>query len=272
MDSKLQLTFYKYHGTGNDFIMIDNRDGKVAFTSAKQVAQLCDRRFGIGADGLILIAPSDDHDFKMVYYNADGNEGSMCGNGGRCSVAFASFIGIVKERATFEAVDGLHEAKLLTNATGLTTIALRMNDVENVHTDNHRYEMNTGSPHLVLFTQALYDLDVYHEGKKIRYGSPYTEAGINVNFVEKKEGKIFMRTYERGVEDETWSCGTGTVAVAIAAVLEGLADERQEVHIESKGGPLSVQFKRDGNRFSNIILTGPAKQVFQGNLSIINEI
>lgn len=251
--------------------MIDNRNGKVHFNNPNQVAQLCDRRFGIGADGLILIGHSENHDFKMVYYNADGKEGSMCGNGGRCSVAFASFLGIVSNKAIFEAIDGLHEAKLLNGTTGMTTVALRMNDVEEVTAGVHRYEMNTGSPHLVLFTGELDALDVFHEGRKIRYASPYTEAGINVNFVEKRGDKIYMRTYERGVEDETWSCGTGTVAVAIAAVLEGIADENSEIHIESKGGPLSVQFKKTGNRFSNIILTGPAMQVFQGNLSIINE-
>ena len=255
-------TFYKYQGTGNDFVMLDNRLKTFDKKDTKQVAFLCDRRFGVGADGLILLENHPTADFKMVYYNADGNESSMCGNGGRCLVAFAKFLNIVKDRATFEAIDGMHDAIIEDDI-----IKLRMQDVTEVEKHTNHIFLNTGSPHHVQKEANLKGLDIKTEGAKIRYGSPYNEIGTNVNFVSKIDEVTFaVRTYERGVEAETLSCGTGVTAVALAMHYIG-ETEKNVITLQVEGGTLQVSFNKKGNAYHDIWLIGPAKQVFKGILS-----
>ncbi|WP_047546969.1 diaminopimelate epimerase [Psychroserpens sp. Hel_I_66] len=257
----MQLTFYKYQGTGNDFVMIDNRQQLFDKNDTKRIAFLCDRRFGIGADGLILLEKHDTYDFKMVYFNADGNESSMCGNGGRCITAFANFLGVIKDAATFEAIDGKHKATLKNQL-----VSLQMQDVNTIENHKTHVFLNTGSPHHVQMQDDLSDFDVYTFGKKIRYGKPYNEKGSNVNFVAKiSEEKFAVRTYERGVEDETLSCGTGVTAVALAMNYIG-ETEKNIITLQTQGGELQVSFETSGNGYKNIWLTGPATQVFKGNI------
>jgi diaminopimelate epimerase len=210
----MQLHFYKYQGTGNDFIIFDNRDNSIALTK-EQVAFLCNRRFGIGADGLMLLNSHSDYDFEMKYYNADGGESSMCGNGGRCLVKFAAERGIFKSQYRFLAIDGEHEASIENNGH----VSLKMVDVSSVQSEYNSHILNTGSPHYVEITDHVMDLDVYEKGKAIRYSDDFKKEGINVNFVELTEepDTILVRTYERGVEDETYSCGTGVTAAALVS-------------------------------------------------------
>lgn len=259
-----KIRFHKYHGTGNDFIMIDNRDQKIVFESHNDVAALCHRRFGIGADGLILLEESGSFDFRMIYYNADGREGSMCGNGGRCTVAFASYLGLISGKTTFEAVDGIHEAAILEKLENGCLVTLKMQDVGAVKKNDDHYILDTGSPHYVKFVDSVEAVDVTGEGRKIRYSGEYGERGINVNFVSVKNGIFRMRTYERGVEDETWSCGTGSVAVAIALDEEGKTSAHGPVELQTPGGTLRIEFKRNENLFTDIFLTGPAIRVYEG--------
>lgn len=258
----MKLSFYKYQGTGNDFIMIDNRQRTFDETNTKLINRLCDRRFGIGADGLILLQDHPDYDFEMVYFNADGNTSSMCGNGGRCIVAFAAFLGVIKDAATFLAADGPHEAYL---DEGI--VHLKMKDVNKIEVQHGNYFTNTGSPHYVAFVDNVETLDVYSHGKEIRYSDRFFCEGTNVNFVQKQVGNsIFVRTYERGVEDETFSCGTGVTASALAAALEGA---QSPVTIRTLGGDLQVSFDRISEQeFRSIFLIGPAEQVFEGTISI----
>ena len=257
----MQLTFYKYQGTGNDFVMIDNRQQIFDKNDTKRIAFLCDRRFGIGADGLILLENHDTADFKMVYYNADGNESSMCGNGGRCITAFAKFLGIVEDSATFEAIDGMHKATI-ENAI----VSLKMQDVFTVENHNTHVFLNTGSPHHVQIETNLKTLDIKSKGSKIRYGAPYNEAGSNVNFVFKNTNDDFsVRTYERGVEDETLSCGTGVTAVALAMHYIG-ETEKNLITLQTQGGLLNVSFEKEDKGYKNIWLIGPATQVFKGEI------
>lgn len=258
----MTLIFYKYQGTGNDFVMIDNRQNLFDKNNTKLVAFLCDRRFGVGADGLILLENHPTVDFKMVYYNADGNQSTMCGNGGRCIVAFAEFLQIVKHETTFEAIDGLHYAKL---TDGL--IHLQMKDVDTIEVFKQHQFLDTGSPHHVQFVEDLVNFDVKTEGSKIRYGQPYNKAGSNVNFVEKiNEDTFALRTYERGVEDETLSCGTGATAVAIAMHETGQSTA-STVNLNVQGGQLKVSFTKTENVYKNVMLIGPAKQVFKGEIT-----
>jgi len=263
-----KIKFYKYHGTGNDFIMIDNRSQKVVFDSPEMIAALCHRRFGIGADGLILLEESGSFDFKMKYYNSDGNEGSMCGNGGRCIVAFAHFLGVISGKTTFEAVDGLHEAELSGTEENIPVVSLKMNDVSEVIHENGASILNTGSPHYVIFCEDAESVEVVTEGKKIRYSPKYMTDGINVNFVSVKDDFFSIRTYERGVEDETFSCGTGTVAAALALESQGKTNGKELVKFETKGGFLEVSFKKTGNLYSDIHLIGPAEQVYDGSFEL----
>ena len=255
------ITFFKYQGTGNDFIIVDNRSQIIDKNNTKRIAQLCDRRFGIGADGFILLEDDNISDFKMVYYNADGNESSMCGNGGRCTVAFAKFIRIIDNAAKFMAIDGLHSAKIEND-----TVYLQMQDVSKVENYEDYLFLDTGSPHHVKLVSNLKTLDVKSTGSKIRYGQPYNEAGSNVNFVEQVSNDSFaVRTYERGVEDETLSCGTGVTAVALAMHTSGKT-KSQTLTLKTEGGELKVTFNNDDNVYNNIWLIGPATQVFKGEL------
>ena len=254
------MEFYKYQGTGNDFVMIDNRDEE--FPKAKEfIRQLCDRRFGIGGDGLILLENDPAADFKMVYYNSDGNESSMCGNGGRCIVAFAHFLDIFEDKTQFEAIDGLHEAEI---HNGI--IKLKMIDVDSIKNINGDFELNTGSPHYVTFVESVENYKVFENGNKIRNSASYCQEGINVNFVEEiSENEIFVRTYERGVENETFSCGTGATAAALVFLKD---KEQPSVKVKVLGGNLKVYAERDGEGFENIWLEGPATQVYKGKIIV----
>lgn len=255
----MQQTFFKYQGTGNDFVMIDNRFEIFDKNNTKYIAHLCDRRFGIGADGLILLENHDDLDFKMIYYNADGNESTMCGNGGRCLVAFAKELGVIKDKAIFEAIDGLHHAMIENDI-----VKLQMLDVDVVEKHENHIFLNTGSPHHVQFEEAIDDFDIKSKGAQIRYGVPYYEAGSNVNFVKKLSNTTFrVRTYERGVEDETLSCGTGVTAVALAMHYLG-ETEKNIIDLNVEGGKLQVSFDVDNGTYKNVWLIGPAKFVFKG--------
>lgn len=256
------IPFYKYQGTGNDFIIIDNRQNIIDKNDTKRIKTLSDRRFGIGADGFILLEHADDADFKMVYYNADGRISSMCGNGGRCIVAFARYLGIIKHDATFNAVDGLHQAKITDDH-----IHLKMQDVHDVDTFKNHVFLDTGSPHHVEITENLEQLDVKSNGASIRHSTEYGDYGCNVNFVEPVDSNVFkVRTYERGVEDETYSCGTGVTAVALAMYKKKLTCST-EVLLKTLGGELMVRFDLSNKGFKNIWLTGPAKQVFKGEVT-----
>lgn len=257
------IEFYKYQGTGNDFVMIDNRN--LNFEKSKEtVAKLCDRRFGIGGDGLILLENDDENkavDFKMVYYNSDGNESTMCGNGGRCLVAFAHFLDIFEDKCRFNAIDGLHEAEI---ENGI--VKLKMIDVENISNDGENCVLNTGSPHFVQYIEGIENFDVYKNGYAIRNSETYKKEGINVNFVEPiSEDEIFVRTYERGVEDETYSCGTGVTASALTFLK---SRPLNSVKVKTLGGNLKIYAEKDGDSFKNIWLEGPAKQVFKGKINI----
>jgi len=259
----MTISFYKYQGTGNDFVIIDNREGNITLNPT-QVAKLCNRRFGIGADGLMELCKADGYDFKMVYYNADGNEGSMCGNGGRCLVKFAHDVGIAAEKYRFIATDGEHDATIERNGW----VRLKMKDVDNVERHSSFDLLDTGSPHFVKTINDLRVYDVVGEGKEIRYSDRFKEKGVNVNFVEPTgQSSIFVRTYERGVEDETYSCGTGVTASAMA----NAHNDRgfNHIDIETIGGKLYVEYeKEDENRFTDVWLAGPAKFVFKGEVSI----
>lgn len=259
----MEIHFYKYQGAGNDFIMVDNRKLFFPKSNSSLIHKLCDRRFGIGADGLILLESSEKNDFTMIYYNADGKEGSMCGNGGRCIVAFAKKLAIIGNETTFEATDGLHYAKIENDL-----INLQMADIKNIEIHDNHIFLNTGSPHHVNFYDEVAPLNVAEMGAKIRYGAPYFEEGTNVNFVEQVSGNSFkVRTYERGVEDETLACGTGVTAVAIAANKTNRTAE-EKIYIEVLGGNLEVSFKKDGNCYKNVFLKGPAQFVFEGNIIV----
>lgn len=258
----MTYTFYKYQGTGNDFVIIDNRHDVFDKNDTKLVADLCDRRFGIGADGLILLENDDDTDFKMVYYNSDGNQSTMCGNGGRCLVAFAREIGVIQNKATFMAIDGVHHAEITDDI-----VKLQMQDVTKVTDFNSHIFLDTGSPHHVELRNGIDAIDIQTEGAKIRYGKPYNEEGSNVNFVEKVNADTFLvRTYERGVEGETLSCGTGVTAVGIAMHYIGETNENT-VTLKTKGGDLKVAFDKDEAQFHNVWLIGPATMVYKGEMA-----
>jgi diaminopimelate epimerase len=263
--SMTNIPFYKYQGAGNDFILVDNRDNGYNDLSEEQVKKLCDRRFGIGADGLMLLQNHAGFDFKMDYFNADGRIGSMCGNGGRCIVSFAKELGIIEEETNFLAVDGAHYAKI--SAKG-NWVDLQMIDVERVDTDGTAFVLNTGSPHYVEQVSELESLDVYFKGKEIRNNPTYKLEGINVNFIENKGNHYFVRTFERGVEDETYACGTGVTAVAISMAKKENKTGHHVKPIKVLGGELRVEFDYDGKLFNNVFLCGPAELVFKGSITI----
>tara|TARA_B110000977_G_scaffold151715_1_gene192582 strand:- start:59 stop:838 length:780 start_codon:yes stop_codon:yes gene_type:complete len=255
----MEQNFYKYQGTGNDFILIDDRLLNFPEKDVSLIARLCDRRFGIGADGLILIQNAVASDFKMVYFNADGNEGTLCGNGARCTIAFAYFLNCIEDRTTFEAVDGLHSAHIVSDI-----ISLQMHDVNEIQAFENHIFLDTGSPHHIQMVEELKTFDVYANGKRIREGSPYFKAGTNVNFVEQMDDDRFaIRTYERGVEEETLSCGTGATAVALA-MHQNKKTTATKIKINVQGGILEIQFKFTDNVYSQIYLSGPVEQVYCG--------
>lgn len=260
----MKVEFYKYQGTGNDFVILENRDNRYDDLTPKQVKRICDRRFGIGADGLMMLNKHAELDFEMKYFNADGNESSMCGNGGRCLVQFARNQGMHKSTYQFMAIDGMHEADIdLQNK-----VRLKMKDVDKVDYHNGYAVLNTGSPHFVKFADNVEEIDVPETGREIRYSKTFAAEGINVNFVETiDEDGIFVRTYERGVEDETLSCGTGVTASALMNAHNEKGFNRVEV--KTPGGHLSVEFnKTDDEHFDNIWLCGPAEMVFKGEIEI----
>ncbi|MFD2145146.1 diaminopimelate epimerase [Mucilaginibacter antarcticus] len=261
----MKLHFYKYQGAGNDFILVDNRQKIVNHHNAQLLAQLCDRRFGIGGDGIMFLQAKEGYDFEMVYYNADGQPSSMCGNGGRCIVAFARFLGVTGQETEFLAVDGPHHAKI--SETG-DWVSLQMIDVDTIHKDADAYVLNTGSPHYVAFADNLQDKNVFADGHAIRNNDTYRANGINVNFVEPHREGYFVRTFERGVEDETYACGTGVTAVALAMAKHYNKTGSIETPIKVLGGDLNIRFNYDGNAFTDIFLEGPAKLVFEGDLEI----
>jgi diaminopimelate epimerase len=258
----MTIVFNKYQGAGNDFVIIDNRNGSFNPEDSVLINRLCDRRFGIGADGLILICASSDYDFEMKYFNSDGLEGSMCGNGGRCSADFAIKSGIAGKKLSFKAVDGVHKAFA---EEGI--IRLQMNDVKNPQLVNGFYSLNTGSPHYVIFRKDVKGIDVNTEGKKFRWAEEFAPGGTNVNFVEVQNDGIYVRTFERGVEEETLSCGTGVTASAISTVLAGHLDTKT-VRVKTLGGNLSVSFNISGNIISDIWLSGPATFVYEGKVEV----
>jgi diaminopimelate epimerase len=250
--------FYKYQGTGNDFIIFDDRE-KTFVVNQDYIEMLCDRRFGIGADGLILLQNHEDFDFKMVYFNSDGRESSMCGNGGRCIVAFANLLKIIEGNTVFTAIDGMHEATITEDE-----VSLKMSDVISVTEIEDSFYLDTGSPHYVSFVDELDEFPLIKEAQSIRYNDRFQYIGTNVNYVSAKSAGIRIRTYERGVEDETLSCGTGATACAIASYLR--FGDKTNWDIDVEGGELNVKFDTFGKGFNNIWLSGPAELVFEGNI------
>jgi diaminopimelate epimerase len=264
----MNVEFYKYQATGNDFVILDNREAHMSFTK-EQVQKICDRKFGIGADGLMLIEPHPTVDFNLQYYNSDGSE-SLCGNGSRAAVAFASTLGLVNGKAIFNAYDGVHDAELLPSGI----VRLKMKDVNEVQKKEADFFINTGSPHLIRFVSNVQNYPVYAEGKSLRYSKEFEPGGVNVNFIQLlNDNTIFVRTYERGVENETLSCGTGVTAAALAVSYLGFSSP---VKIKTLGGDLSVEFSfrpsglssGHAGTFTEIYLIGPAKMVFKGELEL----
>lgn len=254
------IRFCKYHGTGNDFIILDGRNNHFEKMWTKDdIANLCHRRFGIGADGLIILKNSDKADFEMIYYNADGGQSSMCGNGGRCIVAFAHSLGIFQTKTSFVAIDGMHLAKIEGSI-----IHLKMNNVDTWSMDDEDYVLNTGSPHYVQFVDEISEINVDQQGAFIRYNETYKQEGINVNFVKEYDKHIAVATYERGVEAQTYSCGTGVVASCIAHSIKHNF-QSIDCHVHTKGGALKVTADRSSLGYENVWLIGPATMVFKGS-------
>lgn len=260
----MTIHFYKYQGAGNDFILLDNRDQSYSNLTQNQIKFLCDRHFGIGADGLMLLNASTTHHFEMKYYNSDGNESTMCGNGGRCITAFAKRLKLVEDKAHFLAIDGQHEAFIKEDGQ----VRLHMKDVNSLAVHETYMQLNTGSPHYVHFTEDVADVDMKKEGSLIRYSPLFKDDGINVNFVEPLgTNSIFVRTYERGVEDETLACGTGVTASALCLIKDQVGKHR--IAIKTLGGHLQVECTNaDGQHFNEIWLTGKAEFVFEGEIEI----
>lgn len=261
----MKQVFYKYQGAGNDFILIDNRLQQFNHRQPKLISGLCDRRFGIGGDGILFLQLKEAFDFEMVYYNADGKPSSMCGNGGRCIVAFARFLGLIEQETNFLAVDGPHYATI--SDTG-DWVSLQMVNVDTINHDGNAFVLNTGSPHYVELAEDLEHKNVYQDGYAIRNNPTYQKDGININFVEPLNDGYFVRTFERGVENETYACGTGVTAVALAMAKHKNQRGAVFTPIKVLGGSLSVKFNYDGTVFTGIFLEGPAVQVFSGEVEI----
>ncbi|MEM7572080.1 MAG: diaminopimelate epimerase [Bacteroidota bacterium] len=262
------ISFDKYHGAGNDFLLLDGRE-KLPFSLDRHdfIADLCSRRFGVGADGLMVLSHKTDYDFEMHYFNADGHSGSMCGNGGRCIVTFAHKLGIRPQSADglyhFLAVDGPHRARLLENGQ----VELEMQPVSDIDQLGEDCILDTGSPHFIRWVPDVGELEVLAQGQSIRYSPTYEKVGINVNFVQRVNGDtLLIRTYERGVEGETYACGTGVTAAAIAHVKDRPAADYQ-IKVQARGGDLSVRLKWDGQTASAIWLIGPTQHIYSGQLA-----
>jgi diaminopimelate epimerase len=267
----MTLPFFKYEGAGNDFIIIDERKQSAISNHPEKtrlISSFCHRRFGIGADGLMLLKNHPENDFEMVYFNSDGLEGTMCGNGGRCMVAFANDMKIIENETLFMATDGLHTATIKEIQNKTRIVSLQMKSVETIRNTAKGLFLDTGSPHLVVFSDDLEKIDVYHTGKALRNDKEFEKnGGTNVNFAQIKNNTIYIRTYERGVEDETLACGTGITATAIAAFHSGLLPFQQEYLLKARGGDLKVSFQqKEDKAYSNIYLEGPATKVFMGEI------
>lgn len=259
----MTIRFDKYQGAGNDFLLLDNRQGTYNGLSGEKIRLLCERRFGVGADGLMLLNPRPGNDFAMKYYNADGKEGSMCGNGGRCIAAFAARLGVITDHTYFQAIDGPHEAVLRPDGW----VDLKMNDVTRVEWGDDFAVLDTGSPHYVQFVEGLETQRVVEKGQAVRYNERFQAEGINVDFVESGSDGLHIRTYERGVEDETWACGTGVTAAAIVAA--GHENQAYRIAVKAIGGDLEVRFtKKDDQYFEDIWLSGPATFVYAGEITV----
>ena len=255
------LKFYKYQGTGNDFVMIDNREAVFETENHALITRLCDRKFGIGADGLILLNLHPEYDFEMVYYNADATL-SMCGNGSRCAVHLAHHLGMIGEESTFLAADGVHQASIKDDL-----IYVKMNDVNGIEKIENGYFLNTGTRHFVSIVENLSELDVFNEGRKIRYAAHFQPEGTNANFLEFDGSKVNMRIYEKGVENETLSSGTGVTAVALVAA--SLKNLQSPVKVNTRGGELQISFEPTGKgKFRDIYMAGPAEMVFEGTVFV----
>jgi diaminopimelate epimerase len=260
----MKFNFYKYQAAGNDFIIVDDRLSSFPKDKASKINQLCNRHMGIGADGLILVQNSTEGDFKMIYFNSDGNQGSLCGNGGRCVFAFARSLNIVKNEGVFEACDGLHFASMKKD----NLVSLDMNDVQNITKNGDSLFINTGSPHHLELVDDISKINVNDQGAAIRYGEPYLDLGTNVNYIEiLNKDTLKIRTYERGVEKETLSCGTGAVAAGVGVHFMGLT-KSTSINIHASGGILKTVFKPSLGRYSEIKLIGPAEFIFSGNFEI----
>ncbi len=274
-----KMEFYKYQGAGNDFLIADNRKGEYSLSTA-DIAALCERRYGVGADGLMLLEDAEGWDFRMVYYNSDGSGGMMCGNGGRCIVAFAEQLGIRPangSRYEFIAADGPHSAEISQTYSGAKSVRLRMKDVFEITQTLGGYFLDTGTRHFVKFVDNLEDYNVFGEGRALRYNPEFAPIGTNVNFAEPEQGILHVRTYEKGVEAETFACGTGIVATAYAALYHYSLDKesrrnfkdiicfyrdgRVHVDLQAVRDSLSVDFLRAEGGIKDVWLTGPAAYV-----------
>lgn len=261
----IMLSFYKFHGTGNDFIMLDGRI-KTASLTSEAIARLCHRQFGVGADGLIIVSPIEGFDFEMIYYNSDGSPANMCGNGARCATAFASMLGIFNNEGNFLAGDGPHSAKAEKISNSEWQVEISMMDVALPAIFGDETEINTGTNHLVKIVSDVSEIDTVSEGRRIRYSEKYAQEGINVDWVSIGESQLNVRTYERGVENETLSCGTGVTACAMVA---SLATGKTDWNIKTQGGNLKVKLSKEPSFFTNVTLQGPARFVFKGETNLI---
>jgi len=255
----MTIEFFKYQGTGNDFVLIDNRNGQFP-KDAEVISYICDRKFGVGSDGLILIEHHPELDYRMVFFNPDGSQ-SLCGNGSRCGFQFARDLDIVSNKATFETTDGIHKAELSDG-----TISISLFPVQLIKALDEDFYLNTGSPHFVRLVEDVEHTDVVTVGRKIRYSADYSgQNGTNVNFAQLLPDHIRVRTYERGVENETLSCGTGVTAVALVGALNGYSSP---VTVETQGGRLAVTYEKNEEGFKNIWLSGSVQFVFKGDMQI----
>ena len=258
----MEFKFQKYHGTGNDFILINDKSEKFPVDNSDRIRSLCDRKFGIGADGLIIIRNHDKFDFEMFYFNSDGKQGSLCGNGSRCALAFGVKNGLIKNKVVFKAIDGVHKAEADSN----NIFSLSIKNINTIEYDKNALFLDTGSPHYVELVESLDDIDVRAKGSLIRNSDRYKKEGVNVNFIKIiGPDHIKIRTYERGVEDETLSCGTGAVASSIALHFLQLT-KLNKLKVETSGGILEVEFKFTSGIYKDIYLKGPAEKVFSGKI------